>query len=323
MRRQIVELERLDVRERAGGLEAWHRRNRRVCADVDEHPIADQHARAAIVEAHLQRLRGHEPARTHDELHAALGVIPKMRGDLRMDHLALALTYRHHVDCDASRLRAVLGAAAHQRCDLRALDLVLAGQAVDVGTGAPDPTALHDGRPSTRARHVPREEFAARAAAENQDLESFHLRHGFLRAPDIQHGAHGLSDASDTAAVPDYADVNLALRTLCARRTQGGLKHVAEHARFRPQRKHRDLDLGGQLAIHEISRVGRILSGEGGQRLLPGDRDLIELLLLVDVDSVQLLAPLHFLPGQEALPLDLRLGPAVQYAGFRFRPGDL
>jgi len=42
-----------------------------------------------------------------------------------------------------------------QMCDFRAPNLIFAGQAGDVGTGAPNPPALYDGSPSPRARHMP------------------------------------------------------------------------------------------------------------------------------------------------------------------------
>ena len=64
VRRQIVELQRLDMRERPGGLEAGNVRNCRVRSDVEEHLVARQHARAAVVQAHLERFRRDEtPAR--------------------------------------------------------------------------------------------------------------------------------------------------------------------------------------------------------------------------------------------------------------------
>jgi len=53
------------------------------------------------------------------------------------------------------------------------MDLILAGHAVDIGTGAADPSSLHDSGPSTRSRHVPRQELAACAAAKDQDFKSF------------------------------------------------------------------------------------------------------------------------------------------------------
>jgi len=59
--------------------------------------------------------------------------------------------------------------------------IVLAGQAIDIGTGATDPSPLDDGGPSTRSRHVPRQELTARATAKDRDFKSFRPRHVFLR----------------------------------------------------------------------------------------------------------------------------------------------
>src|SRR5262249_34000556 len=67
-------------------------------------------------------------------------------------------------------------AVAHQRCDLGAPDLVLAGQAIDVGTGATDPSALNDGGPSTPSRHLPGQEPAASSTAKDQVFKSIRLR---------------------------------------------------------------------------------------------------------------------------------------------------
>ena len=47
MLRHIVEFHRLDIRKRSGRIEARHTRNCRVCSDIDENPIAHQHARPA------------------------------------------------------------------------------------------------------------------------------------------------------------------------------------------------------------------------------------------------------------------------------------
>src|SRR5262245_45184209 len=60
-----------------------------------------------------------------------------MRGNLGIDHLALALAHRGHVDGDGTRHGAELRGVAHQIRDLRAPNLILTRQAVNVGTGAP------------------------------------------------------------------------------------------------------------------------------------------------------------------------------------------
>src|SRR5262249_17877103 len=163
-----------------GGLEPGYARNGRVRADVDEYAVADQRPPAAVVQLHLERLRAHEPTRAHDELGAARLEAVQLPGDLVVDHVALAVADRRHVDLDTTRPRAELGAVAHQRRDLGAPDLVLAGQAIDVDTGATDPSALNDGGPSTRSRHVPGQEPAARSTAKDQDFKSIRLRHDFL-----------------------------------------------------------------------------------------------------------------------------------------------
>src|SRR5262249_51376043 len=98
MRRQKIKLERLDVRERAGGLEPGYARNGRVRADVDEYAVADQHPPAAVVQLHLERLRAHEPTRAHDELGAARLEVVQLPGDLVVDHFALAVADRRHVE---------------------------------------------------------------------------------------------------------------------------------------------------------------------------------------------------------------------------------
>src|SRR5215813_6534738 len=104
-----------------------------------------------------------------------------MRGDLLVHHLALPVTDRCHVDLDTTRPRAVLGAMTHERCDFRALNLVLAGQAIDVGARPTNPSSLHHRRASSRSRHVPREELPACTTAENENFDIFRLHVDLLR----------------------------------------------------------------------------------------------------------------------------------------------
>jgi hypothetical protein len=54
VRRQIVEFQRLDVRERAGGFEARNIRSRR--ADIDDDLIAGEQSGAAVVQGDLDGL---------------------------------------------------------------------------------------------------------------------------------------------------------------------------------------------------------------------------------------------------------------------------
>ena len=75
MRRQIVELQRLDMGERPGGLEAGNARDCRVRTEVEENLVARQHARAAVIEAHLKRFRRHKAPGPHDQFGAACLVV--------------------------------------------------------------------------------------------------------------------------------------------------------------------------------------------------------------------------------------------------------
>jgi hypothetical protein len=78
-----------------------------------------------------------------------------MQGNLAVNHVPLALANLRHVGGDGTGHRAELRGVLHQMCDPRAPNLILAGQAGDVGTGAPDPPALYNGSPPPRSRHMP------------------------------------------------------------------------------------------------------------------------------------------------------------------------
>jgi hypothetical protein len=112
---------------------------------------------------------------------ARRAVIVQMGCDLALDHVALALHNGRHVDRDGTHHDAELRAVPRQMRDFRAPDLVLARQAGDVGAGATDPAALDDGNPSPRLRHVPCEQLATLAAAQDEDVKLFRLRHGLPR----------------------------------------------------------------------------------------------------------------------------------------------
>ena len=79
-----------------------------------------------------------------------------MGGNLGVNHVAFALANDRHVDGDGTGDRAELRGMACEMRDFRAPNLILAGQAGDVGTGAPDPAAFHDSSSSPRTRQMPR-----------------------------------------------------------------------------------------------------------------------------------------------------------------------
>src|SRR5271155_1401732 len=73
--------------------------------------------------------------------------------------------------------RTELECVTRQMRNPRAPNLILAGQAGDVGTGAADPPALHDRGTSPRLRHMPSEQLPAKSAAKDQNFNRFWLRH--------------------------------------------------------------------------------------------------------------------------------------------------
>src|SRR5215472_3606396 len=164
--------------ERPGGLEAGDTRNCCVRTDIEENLVTRQHTCAAAIEAYLKRLRRHKTPGPHDQLAASCLVEINMLRNPGLDHIALTLADLPHIGRDRTAdHRAELGGVTRQMRDPRAPNLVLAGEAGDIATGAPDPAALDNGSPSPRPRHMPSHLFAALATAEDQDIEPLYFRH--------------------------------------------------------------------------------------------------------------------------------------------------
>jgi hypothetical protein len=70
------------VGKRPGGLDAWNARDCRVRSNVEKNLVTRQHARPAVIEAHLERLRCHKAPSPHDQLGAACFVVVQMQGNL-------------------------------------------------------------------------------------------------------------------------------------------------------------------------------------------------------------------------------------------------
>jgi hypothetical protein len=93
---QSIELERLDIGERPCRHEARNIRDRRM--RPENHAVAGQHARTAVVQTYPDGLRRNEPSRTHDQVGTAGLVIFEVHGDQAVDHVALARQHSLHVD---------------------------------------------------------------------------------------------------------------------------------------------------------------------------------------------------------------------------------
>ena len=151
-------------------------------ADVDHNLIAGKHARAAFIQCDLDRFRADETAAAHDEFGTRLPVKTEVKLDLAIDHVLLTASHPRHISSDPIDDRAEAGRIPNEMSHPRAPQFVLGGQTCHGGAGAADPLALHDGNLFAGPPQMPGKLLAALAAPEDDDVESFRLRHGcFLR----------------------------------------------------------------------------------------------------------------------------------------------
>src|SRR5262245_54203374 len=115
----MVKLQRFYICEGSRGLEAKDARNGRVRPDVEEHLVARQHARPAVIKFHLKSFRCYEAPGPHDQCGAAPLIVLQVCGNFAFDHIALPLTNFCHVDCDGTNHCAELRGMAGEMCDLR------------------------------------------------------------------------------------------------------------------------------------------------------------------------------------------------------------
>jgi hypothetical protein len=157
-----------------------------VRADIDHDLVAMKHALAAIKQRNLDRLRANEAAVAHDEFGAGLSVKTKVKVDLEFDHVLLAAPHLRHIDFyaigDGTERRRVPNEMRHPGAPY----LVLGGQACHGGAGATDPLPLHDGNLLAGLPQMPGKPLSALAAAEDDGVESFKLRHHYLLSADRQ-----------------------------------------------------------------------------------------------------------------------------------------
>ena len=115
--------------QRPGDLEAGNARNCCVRTDIEVNLVSGQHARAAaLIKAHLERLRRHKAPGPHDQFAAGCLVETLMQRNLALDHIALSLADPCHVGRDRTAdHRAEPGGVTRQMRDPRAPNLVLAG----------------------------------------------------------------------------------------------------------------------------------------------------------------------------------------------------
>ncbi len=178
MRRQDVELERFDMGDRLGGLEARNVRNGRVRSHIQEDLRADKRACPAVIQAHFERFRRDEAPAPYDQFGAAC---PCNCANARRLALGPCRACAGRTFAMSTLTGPVIvpncAAVARQMRDLGAANFVLARQARDIGAGSADPPAFDDRGPPPRARHMPSVSLPAASAAKNENVDVFGLRH--------------------------------------------------------------------------------------------------------------------------------------------------
>jgi hypothetical protein len=152
-----------------------------VRANVEENLVARQHARSAIVQADLQRLRRRKAPIPNDQFGTGRHKVLQMQIHLATDHIALTAEDPRHVGRDGNGFHAELRAVMREMRHPRAPNLGLAWHARDVGARSANPPALHQPSPPPRLRQLSSYELASLSAPEDQYVKMFDLRHDFLR----------------------------------------------------------------------------------------------------------------------------------------------
>src|SRR5207253_2988777 len=139
---------------------------------VEEQSLPFHRSCATLVQTHLKRLRPDEARRAHDQIGTARPVLVQVHGDQPVDQVALALPHAPYVDRRRARHHPERRRVVDQVRHFGAPDLVLARKAVEVGARAPDVPAFHHGGPTPGPGQVPRQELAARSAAQDEVVVS-------------------------------------------------------------------------------------------------------------------------------------------------------
>ena len=148
-------------------------------ADIDDDLVAGQQTDSAVIQGDLDSLRADEAAAAHDQFGAAFLVSVQVECDLPVDHVLLAAAHLAHVGSDVIGQGAEMRGVAHQMGDPGAPEFVLGRQAGDGGAGTADPATLYHGDFLAGLAEMPREQLSTLAAAQDDDIEVFGLRHSF------------------------------------------------------------------------------------------------------------------------------------------------
>src|SRR6516162_3845661 len=169
MLREVIQLKGLNMCQGIRFGKARNILNRSACACADDDFVSPKDTRSAIVKCNLKGFGSYEACGSHDQLRSARFEVGKMHVHQTVDHLALAIAYRRHVDLETVFGDSELVAPPKVRGNLGAVDDIFAGKASDVGTGAADILSLDDGDVLSLFGQRPSNVLGSFAAAQDYD----------------------------------------------------------------------------------------------------------------------------------------------------------
>lgn len=167
---QAVQVQQLDVGHRPGGSETGHVGHGRVSAQVEEHSLTLDPARAAVTQLDVDRPLADEACFAHDELGPARPVAVEMKPAQVVDHGPLPGLHALHAGHRRLQRGPEFGCPHRERADLRRMDDVLARQARDVRARPPDQLPLDDGGVLAFGSRRPGKVFAGFTAADDENV---------------------------------------------------------------------------------------------------------------------------------------------------------
>src|SRR5262245_6332249 len=140
----FVEFKRFDMCERLRFGKTRNRSQRWPCTGTDDYVRTPQLPGVSVGESNFERSRSDEPAGSQHELRSRSPIILQVHLIHAGHHRALAVSDTRHINREPVVSDAKFLTSAKVRCDLRAVDDVLAWQARDVRAGSANVFAFDD-----------------------------------------------------------------------------------------------------------------------------------------------------------------------------------
>jgi len=160
-----IELKRLDMSQRNCATQPGNVGDGGVRAEIEKDALCLEAPCPTLAQPNFDRLGSDEATLAKDEVQV-VGRKPRLVDrDQAVDHVALALSNRGHVHGPGAKAQSEFRCMANEVHNLRVVNLILAGQAGNVGTGTTDQSLLDHGDALSRSRQLPSNILSGFAAA--------------------------------------------------------------------------------------------------------------------------------------------------------------